>query len=563
LAMIHVLIEENLYDDDFTRIWTNGPFLVRSDTQHLLVARELSPSAAADGFVVWDTVSQAPVVCDPAIGYGDTVKPALNGAFSCRVGSTEVVCRPAFAVLKDIAARYAPEQSEAITWVPADMVRRTVRLFATELPSCLFSWAGLEMHSDAMQMNRAVSCFYALTGQFDAAGSNVLTAMTPTRPVAGAELLPKEKAERRLGLAQHPLGPPSDPGSVQAAPVYDAILTGRPYPVRAMVLFGNDPLLSHGDPARGVKALKALDFYVHVDLFANPSAAFADLMLPAATAWEVEALKPSFGGKGGTPEAAAWAQLRKAVVPSCGEARSDLALIFDLAVRLGLGEQFFDADVEAAWNHQLEPSGLTVEQLRANPLGVSAGVRTNHRKYAAADPKNGHPRGFPTPSRRIELYSTRFAAAGYNPLPDYAGPQERDMTGDYPLVLTSFRLRQFVDDQHRNIPRLRGQERDPFIEIHPDTALGLGVVDGEWVTVATAAGKVRLKTRFNNTLHPKVVCAPYGGWWQACRELGLPGHEALDSTGANVNLLIPNALIDPISASVPHRSRMCSVQKAI
>jgi hypothetical protein len=57
------------------------------------------------------------------------------------------------------------------------------------------------------------------------------TAMTPTRPVTGAELLTKDKAECRLGLAAHPLGPPADPGIVQAAPVYNAILTGRPYPV--------------------------------------------------------------------------------------------------------------------------------------------------------------------------------------------------------------------------------------------------------------------------------------------------------------------------------------------
>jgi anaerobic selenocysteine-containing dehydrogenase len=559
LGMIHVLIEENLYDHAFVRAWTNGPFLVRDDTQQLLSARDLSPSAGADGFVVWDMTSGSPVVCDPAAGYGSTVQPALDGAFSCRLTDTEVVCRPAFAVLKDTAARYAPERSESITWVPADMVRGAVRLFATELPSCLFSWAGLEMHSDAMQMNRAVSCFYTLTGQFDVVGSNVQTAMTPTRPVSGAELLPKDKTEQRLGLAVHPLGPPADPGIVQAAPVYDAILTGRPYPVRALVLFGNDPLLSHGDPVHGSQALKALDFYVHVDLFGNPSASFADLLLPAATAWEAEAVKPSFGGKGGTAEAAAWAQLRKTVVPPRGEARSDLVVIFDLAVHLGLGEQFFDGDLEAAWNFQLEPSGVSVEQLRQNPLGMSTGVTTHHRKYAVVDPKDGHPRGFPTPSRRIELFSTRFAGAGYDPLPNYTGPEEAG--GDYPLVLTSFRLRQFVDQQHRNIPRLRGQEREPFVEIHPGTAGGLQVADGDWVTLATAAGKVRLKARFNDTLHPKVVCAPYGGWWQPCRELGLPGYEALSSTGANVNLLIPNTLIDPISASVPHRSRMCTVLK--
>jgi anaerobic selenocysteine-containing dehydrogenase len=333
-----------------------------------------------------------------------------------------------------------------------------------------------------------------------------------------------------------------------------------------MVLFGNDPLLAHGDAGRGMEALKSLDFYAHMDMFSNSSASFADLLLPASTPWEAEALKPTFGGKGGTPEAAAWAQMRKEVIPPVGEAQADLAVIFELARRLGLGEHFFNGDVEAAWNHQLEPSGITVQKLRANPVGVKADVTTHHRKYAGIDPANGRPRGFPTPSRRIELYSTRFAAAGYDPLPTYTEPADSpinaaDLAQDYPLVLTSFRLLQFVDQGHRNIPRLRGQQREPFIEIHPDTAAELSVLDGEWVNVETAMGKVRLKATYNGTLHPKVVCAPYGGWWQPCHELGLPGYDPLGAEGANINLIIPNTHIDPISASVPHRSRMCRVSK--
>ena len=314
LAMIHVLLEERLHDEEFVRKWTNGPFLVREDTGRLLMAKDLSPSEGSDGFVVWDNVRGVPVVYDPATGYdAHPIDPALEGRFACRCDGAQITCRPTFALLKELVAQYVPERSEDLTWVPADTVRHAVRMFASERPSCLFSWAGLEMHSNAMQTNRAISCFYALTGQFDAAGSNLLLTMTPNRPMAGPELLPKHKTDVRIGLTDYPLGPPANPGIVQAVGVYDAILTGRPYPVKAMVLFGNDPLLSHGDPARGAQALGALDFYVHMDLFANPSSSFADVLLPASTSWEAEALKPTFGGKGGTKEAAAWAQMRKAV----------------------------------------------------------------------------------------------------------------------------------------------------------------------------------------------------------------------------------------------------------
>jgi anaerobic selenocysteine-containing dehydrogenase len=416
-----------------------------------------------------------------------------------------------------------------------------------------------------MQLNRAVCCLYALTGQYDARGSNVLAATTPSRMVEGSQLLPKEKAALRLGIKDHPLGPPGDPGHVQASTVYDAILTGQPYKVRAMVCFGSDPLLGQGDVPRGKEALVALEFYVHMDLFANPAAAFADLLLPAATGWESEALKTSFFGlKGSSAEAACWAQMRKALIAPPPGVRSDLAVIFELACRLGLGEHFFGGDIEAAWRHQLEPSGLTLEQLRAHPLGAKSEVATRHRKYAGIDPQTGRARGFATPSRRVELYSTRFVDAGYDPLPFHEEPPESSLPmpeATYPLVLTSFRMIQFVDEQHRNIPRLRKEVRDPFVEIHPETAAGLSISDGEWVNVETAAGKVRLKAAYNDSLHPKVVCAPYG-WWQGCRELALPGYDALSPEGANVNLIVADKHIDPISASVPHRSSVCRISKA-
>ena len=135
-----------------------------------------------------------------------------------------------------------------------------------------------------------------------------------------------------------------------------------------MVLFGTDPLLGHGDPMRGKAALEALDFYVHVDTTINPSAMFADLILPSATCWERQALLPSFEMAEDTLN---WAQLRPAVVDPLHESRSDAEIIFDLAKRLGLSEQFFDGDIDAALNYQLAPSGFSTQQLRANPIGMN------------------------------------------------------------------------------------------------------------------------------------------------------------------------------------------------
>ncbi|HEY7221444.1 MAG TPA: molybdopterin-dependent oxidoreductase, partial [Candidatus Binatia bacterium] len=315
MAMIHVLLEENLFDAAFARRWTNAPFLIRSDTHQLLTESDLRAGGRKDAWIVWDERSQLPV------GYHtENISAELFGNFMIRLPSGETIeCRPVLQLLKEATAAYAPELSEKITTVPADEVRKAVRLFATEKPSCYCTWVGLEQDNDAMQTNRAVCIFYALTGQFDQRGSNVLFATTPTNRITGREMLPKDKAKLRLGADKHPLGPGADPGLVQAAEVYDAIITGQPYPIKAMVLFGTDPLIGHGDPLRGKAALQALDFYVHIDTTINPSATFADLILPAATCWEREALLPSFEMAEDTLN---WAQLRPAVVSPLHESRS-------------------------------------------------------------------------------------------------------------------------------------------------------------------------------------------------------------------------------------------------
>jgi anaerobic selenocysteine-containing dehydrogenase len=564
LAMIHVLLEEALYDATFVRDWTNGPFLVREDTQQLLTERDLAPAGHPETFVAWDSRRAASVAYRPDRGYAqDGVDPALSGTYAFPLADGQTVhCRPALVVLQELAAQYAPERSEALTWVPAAEVRRAVRLFATEQPSCYYTWVGLEQHTNATQTSRAVSLFYALTGQFDRRGSNVLFASTATNSLVGRELLPKEQTSRTLGVAERPLGPPGTHGQVTAYDMYRAILTEQPYPVKALVTFGTDVLMGNGDPLRGKAALEALDFAVHVDLFVNPSAALADLVLPAATCWERAALRSSLSAGA---ELATWAQFREPVIQALHESRSEVAIIVDLAMRLGLGAHFFNGDVEAAYDYELAPSGLTVQQLRQHPMGMRAKGETRYQKYAEVDAATGQPRGFSTPTRKVEIYATRLARAGYAPLPVYQEPggslQSRpEMTQEYPLVLTFFRLVQYCDVQHRNIPRLRRQVPEPFLEIHPATAASVGIQDGEWVILETTMGRIRLKARCKDSLHPGVVATAHG-WWQSCQELGLPGYDPFEPEGANANLLVSNDTIDPISGSVPHRSQRCRVRK--
>src|SRR6266704_5523563 len=131
--------------------------------------------------------------------------------------------------------------------------------------------------------------------------------------------------------------------------------------------------MAHADSRRGREALAALDFYVHADLYMNPTAELADIVLPVTSAFEREALKIGFEG---SAEAQSLVQLRPRVVEPRGEARSDTQIVFDLAWRLGLGAHFWDGDIEAAYRSRLHQSGVSLVALRENPGGMRVPLQT-------------------------------------------------------------------------------------------------------------------------------------------------------------------------------------------
>jgi anaerobic selenocysteine-containing dehydrogenase len=295
----------------------------------------------------------------------------------------------------------------------------------------------------------------------------------------------------------------------------------------------------------------------------SPTAELADIVLPVASSFEREALKIGFEV---SAEAQSLVQLRRRVVAPRGEARSDTEFVFELACRLGLGAHFWDGDIEAAYRYQLGPSGISLEALREQPGGVRFPQPARHRKFAEPAGERGVPRGFNTPTRKIELYSQTMLEHGYPPLPEFAEPlvsplARPDLAGRFPLILTCAKSPLFCETQHRALPSLRRKAMDPEVELHPLTAAERGVRSGDWVDVETPEGSIRARALFNDTLEPHVVCGQHG-WWQACPEVGAPAYDPFSSAGANLNLVIGNGAIDPISGSVPHRAYICQVRRS-
>jgi anaerobic selenocysteine-containing dehydrogenase len=562
LGIAGVMIDHGWYDREFIRDWTNGPLLVRADSGRLLRESDLSAAGSPQRYVAWSEAMGRPTYYDPATGgyEGDKVDPALFGEFAIETLQGSVICRPAFDITAELCRRYTPERVEAICGIDRKQIEAAAQMLWEARPVAYYAWSGVEMQTNSTQIARAIGQLYALTGSLDGPGGNVLFPAIPAGNAGGDELMSTEQRARALGLPERPLGP-SRWKSVTSDEVYRGIQQHQPYRVRGLVGFGANLLLAHSDSRRGREALAALDFYVHADLFMNPTAELADVVLPVASAFEREALKIGFNV---SPEAQSLVQLRRRVVEPRGEARSDTEIVFDLACRLGLGAHFWDGDIDAAYRYQLQPSGVSLETLRENPSGVRVPLQTRYRKFA--EHKDGTPKGFTTPTRKIELYSETMLEHGYPPLPEYqeplVGPLSRpDLVERFPLILTCAKHTLFCESQHRALPSLRRHALDPEVELHSSAAAKRGIAPGDWVHIETPEGSVRARAKMNDTLEPNVVCGQHG-WWQACSEIGAPAYDPFGPEGANLNLIIGNEAIDPVSGSVPHRAYLCQIRRA-
>jgi anaerobic selenocysteine-containing dehydrogenase len=563
LALIHAFMEEGWYDPAFARHWTNGPFLLRADTGKLLTEDDLASGGSSARYVAWDERSDRTVVYDSESGRFDRdgVHPALFGERSLLgKDGKAILCKPAFQCLAELATRYAPERSEKITRVPPEKVWKAAQILAHNRPVSLYMWNGIGQHTNATQTSRAIASLYALLGDIDQPGGNVVFPKAKVNSVDAKETLPKEIAAQRIGRERKPLGPPAKPGNCAPYDIFTAVLEGRPYPVKALINFGSNTVMSTGDSRRARQAFCALEFAVAADLFMTPTAELCDYVLPAASFLEMGNLTTGFDHR---PKARAHLQYRPAVVPPLAERRSDTWIIFELAKRLGLASTFWDGDIEQGYRYELAPTGMTLEQVRAAPGGINVSSPPRFRRYAEPG-ENGAPRGFGTPTKKVELYSTTFASHGFPALPEYQEPamsplSKPDIAADYPLVLTNAKFTTFVHSQQRALPSLRKSAPDPVAELHPETAAQYGITNKAWMIVESPKGAVRVRAHVTDRIIPGVVCCQHG-WWQDCKDLNLPGHDPFSDRGANPGVLIGSDLADPISGSLPHRSYLCRVR---
>ncbi|RPI77251.1 MAG: molybdopterin oxidoreductase, partial [Desulfobacteraceae bacterium] len=321
-----------------------------------------------------------------------------------------------------------------------------------------------------------------------------------------------------------------------------AVLENDPYPLRAMYVHASNPLLTFNNSSAVRQALQNLDFLLVTDRFMTPTAALADVVLPAATYLEYDNIV--------APPYYPIARIQQKAM-EYEDCRSDFEMINGIARRLGLGSDFFE-NMDDFFNLVLEPSGLTFREFREQ--GIRTGAR-QAQKYLS--------KGFATASGKVELDSARLKDWGFDSLPVYREPHEAsadesDFTQSYPLILTTQKSRFFRHSDGRQIESLREKHSDPLVWVHPAAAEKLAIRDGDWVYLETPQGRIKQKARFSEKIDPRVIAADFGWWFP---EKG--PEDLFNWAEANLNILTRAA--PPFNAemgSSQFRGIPCRIYKA-
>ena len=412
----------------------------------------------------------------------------------------------------------------------------------------MLDWGcAIEHTPKCIQTIRAISMLPALTGNVDVPGGWVFGMHGIGRFPSLIENLTPEANAKRLGADHFKLlgGEGADLPAAHIPTLLQAMREGKPYPVKAFLVFGNNTLTTYANSSQVYESLMKLDFMVCADLFMTPTAELADIILPAASWPEIDQLA-------GLPTVAANVVLANQRAVRIGECKADEEIFVELARRMKL--PVGTESVEEVLNSQLARGGLNMTFAQLKEKG-SVTVPFKYRKY-----EDG---GFKTPTGKIELYSTRFKEMGYAPLPFYEEPPESpisrpDVCEDYPLVLTTgARIPYFFNSEHRQIENLRKAHRHPTAEIHPETAARYGITKGDWMWIETPRGRIRQRAKITDGIDPRVIAAQHGWWFP---EDPPPEYGVWKS---NVNLLTDNQPpYDPAMGTYQLRALLCRVSRA-
>jgi len=428
---------------------------------------------------------------------------------------------------------YPPSRVAAITGLKEKIILDLARRYATTTPSLIKISDGLQRNLQGGQTIRAICALPALTGQYGLRGGGLAYSTSGYLQWDKAALHHWDECP-----------PPSRSVNMNRL---GAALTGEVTdpPILSLYVFGANPMASSPNVGLIAQGLQRPDLFTVVhELFLTDTADMADLVLPTTSQLEQTDLHKGYGHT--------YLAYNQAAIAPLGECKSNWEVMGLLATAMGFHETWLHQTADeviteiltATAAHNSALSGITLDKLKsgeARPLAI--------KQPPFAD------LNFPTPSGKVELYSTALVAQGLEPLPSYLNMAETESEflgkNDLPaLTLLTGAAHHFVSSSLANQGSLLAREGVPFLEIHPTDATARHIANGDGVMVENERGSCQLQAIVTDTVRPGVVVSPKGRWGK------LDPFATNGQNGRNINWLTSDALGDMAGQSTFHSTRV-------
>ena len=383
---------------------------------------------------------------------------------------------------------YTLDYAERETGVPADLIRELAHAYAAADKAMICWTLGITEHHNAVDnvlalinlalltghVGRYGSGLNPLRGQNNVQGGGDMGALPDRLP--GFQHVENAALRARFEVAWGMPVPPKRGWHLSG--MFDAMERGE---LTAVYVIGENPVQSEADQTRAVHLLTGLEFLVVQDLFLTKTAELADVVLPAAAAWaESEGTV--------TNSERRVQRVRKAIDPP-GEARDDLAIIVELARRMG--HDWGTPTAEDIWNEvrRLSPVHAGMSYRRLEELG---GIQWPCYDEDHPGELFLHSRLWedPVPGNRVP-----FVAVEHDPPVD-------KLDDDFPIRLTTGRRLDSYNTGVQTAGYSSPLRRGESLGISPEDAERLGLVEGEVVRVTSRRGSVVVPIRIDPSLRP-------------------------------------------------------------
>ena len=487
LSMIHVIISEKLYDEFFVKNYTNAPFLIKPDKKPLTEA-DIKDGGDPNAYIVYDkNTGSLKKYNEKGVG------PDLmySGEVLLKDGSKTQV-KTAFLLLAERASKYAPSEAEKITGISAETITRIAREFALAKGVADDTWYAAKNGNDTDVVS-LILILNALVGNIDKRGG-LCFAESPKFPdvcrvqegyvytFLGIKFDSEALKEKRIDKVYYP-----ETVSTFDA-VLDAILTEKPYPVKALIVIGTSIFTRDVNIEKIKKALEKLDLIVFMDFMPQDIIDYADYVLPTRMYLEKEEIM-----------AVKWT-LHAAVEMSTGhvepppgvDARDELWIFMEIlrriypdrAALIGYTEEYADYTrfhefeemikdklIEAlAKNWNMSPDDIKRELMN------KGFIMLKRKSYETRPYKTS----LATPSGRVEIYRLSVLKYNLDPLPDYYPPPAYTL----PKASNEFYLvngKGPLVSAHAAFAYPMKYVADRSVWMNPEDAERLGVRDGDLI----------------------------------------------------------------------------------